>query len=229
MHILLSPTLCKHYCDYVEKLTADWIRRSEQLYGKHFIVYNVHSLLHLVDDVRKFGNLDTISSFPFENFMRSLKSSIRKPQKILQQLANRMSEGYFNRKCMHSNELGVRREHSSGPVLSGLLNSKQYRELYEENFTIKLSSGDNCIMYDNKIALVMNICSDGQNIKLVVQKFKQVERFFSLPSTDIGIYEVSKVSSHFDICLASKIQTKYVLLPHHVEGKWIALGRITNS
>jgi len=78
MHILLSPTLCHHYCDYVEELLHVWVKDSMKLYGKQFAVYNVHSVLHLPDDVRKFGNLDNVSAFPFENFMRTLKASVRK-------------------------------------------------------------------------------------------------------------------------------------------------------
>lgn len=231
MHMLLSPSLCMHYCDYVDKLLIVWIKRSQKLYGRHFVVYNVHSLLHLVDDVRKFGNLDNISSFPFENFMRCLKSAIRKPQKVLEQLANRVAEGYFNNKTCEAIEHGVRREHTCGPVLSGLIEFKQYRELQLNNFTIKLTSGDNCLMCEGKVALVQNIFSDGSIIKLVVKKFKKMTKFFTrpLPSSDIGIYEVYKLSSQFDVCSLSDIQNKYVLLPYNSSGKWIAIPLIHSA
>ena len=40
MHIL-SPTLCHHYCDYVEELLRVWVKDDMKLNGKQFDVYNV--------------------------------------------------------------------------------------------------------------------------------------------------------------------------------------------
>jgi len=228
MHILLSPTLCHHYCDYVDQLLHVWVKDSMKLYGKHFAVYNVHSLLHLPDDVRKFGNLDRISAFPFENFMRTLKSSVRKPQHILQQLGNRMSEGRLTVKESTERLCEVKMEHTAGPVVNGLLNCKQYRELHANGFTVKLNSADSCIMCGNTIGVVSNIFSDGETVTVVVLKFKRVQHFFSKPmrSTDIGIYLVSKLSNQFDLCPLSSIQCKYVLLPYRSDKKWVAIPLI---
>jgi hypothetical protein len=116
-------------------------------------------------------------------------------------------------------------------VLSGLIEFKQYRELQLNNFTIKLTSCDNCLMCEGKVALVQNIFSDGSIIKLVVKKFKKMTKFFTrpLPSSDIGIYEVYKLSSQFDVCSLSDIQNKYVLLPYNSSGKWIAIPLIHSA
>lgn len=224
MHLLLSPTACQYYCDYAEKLLLLWVERSQQLYGKHFAVYNVHSIIHLPDDVRNFGNLDSVSAFPFENFMRHLKSSIRRPQKILQQLANRVSEGYFDACYSDQQQYGTKKQHASGPVVAGLVHCKQYCELHLEEFCLKTSFGDNCIAFDNKIALVANICNDGTVISLIVQRFKVMKKFFRHPlsSTDLGIYKLSKLSKRFEICPVSQIRSKYVLLPH-TKDKWIGI------
>ena len=56
------------------------------------LVYNIHGLVHLANDVRKFGSLDNVSSFPFENFLQSLKKMVRKPTCPLPQIVKRMSE-----------------------------------------------------------------------------------------------------------------------------------------
>ncbi len=56
------------------------------LYEKELVVYNVHGLVHLPDDVKKFGPLDTFSAFPFENFVGQLKRLVREPQGTLQQV-----------------------------------------------------------------------------------------------------------------------------------------------
>lgn len=225
MHILLSPSLSSYYSEYVEELGVFWVRRSAELYGQHFVVYNVHCLIHLIDDCRNFGSLDHISAFPYENYMRVLKSCIRKPQHILQQLSNRMSEGFLDTNSAGVN-LGVKREHTSGPMVVGVLHCKQYRQLQLTDFVIKMNSPDNCIMYgSSKIGLVANIVSDGNVVSVVVQKFGSVKAFFSKPlkSSDIGIFKVSKLSRHMEICLTTDIQRKYVILPYHNDRKWIAI------
>ena len=178
-----------------------------------------------MDDARKFGSLDNVSAFPFENFMKSLKSSVRKPQQILQQLANRMAEGYFTRDNTADIFRGVKREHTSGSTVAGLLRYRQYKELHLNDYIINLNAGDNCIMYGSKIGLVSNIFADGHTVKLIIQQFEKMKRFFSKPltSSDLSIFVVSKVSKHFEICSSSAIQSKYVILPLNDNGKWIAI------
>ena len=68
MRCLLSPTLCFQFADYVEELLVVFVRNFATIYGKEMLVYNVHSLIHLVEDVRRYGALDNVSCFIFENF-----------------------------------------------------------------------------------------------------------------------------------------------------------------
>ena len=227
MHILLSPTLFSYYNEYVEELAVFWVRKSAELYGKHFVVYNVHCLIHLVDDCRNFGSLDKISAFPYENFMQVLKSSIRKPQHILQQLSNRMCEGFFDTSTAsaESRVSGVKHEHTSGPMVVGALHCKQYRQVQLTDFVIKVDGPDNCIMYGSKIGLVANVVSDGNSVSVIVQKFGSMKSFFRKPvkSSDIGIYKVSKLSKHMEMCRISLIERKYILLPYRDGRKYVAI------
>lgn len=190
-------------------------------------MYNVHSLVHLPDDVRRIGHLDSVSAFPFENFMRRWKSSVRKPQQILQQLANRMSEGYFHVSSTVVEQFGVKKEHTLGPVVAGLVHYKQYRELHTREYYLNSTYGNNCIAFDEKIALVANICCNGPEICLIVQCFKQKKCFFKQPlsSTDVGIFKLWRLSKHFEICRLPQIRCKYVLLPYNGD-KWIGMPLI---
>lgn len=86
MYLMLCPALCKYYCDYADALMKHFVSEFEQLYGGDELVYNVHSLTHLADDVRRYGALDGVSAFPFKNYMRKLKKAFRKPQFILKQI-----------------------------------------------------------------------------------------------------------------------------------------------
>ena len=63
-----------------------------KLYGKDKVVYNVHDLVHLSQDVELHGNLDNNSCFPFENFLGQIKKLLRKPNSPLQQVVRCVSE-----------------------------------------------------------------------------------------------------------------------------------------
>jgi len=63
---------------YSRKLLHHFVSNSDSMYGENFLVYNVHSLLHLCDDVQFFEtSLDRMSAFPFENYLRTLKRFVR--------------------------------------------------------------------------------------------------------------------------------------------------------
>lgn len=73
MRILLSPDLCFQFCEYADQLLKLFVENFAKIYGPEFIVFNVHSLIHLAQDARKYGPLDKISCFPFETFLGKLK------------------------------------------------------------------------------------------------------------------------------------------------------------
>jgi hypothetical protein len=215
--MLSNCNLLNHYVDYAEELLAYFVEESANLYGHAFAVYNVHSLIHIVDDARKFGCLESISSFPFENFLGRLKKTVRKPQFILQQISNRLSEGYFKPTTCTKSTVVLKKEHTSGPVVIGMMNLKRYKEVYLTGYVLKINSGDNCIGYgSNKhIGLVQNIFSDGTQTYLLVKRFKKLEAAFQEPllSTDIDIHILSELSKSYEVCQLDDVKRKYVLLP----------------
>ena len=53
--------------------------------------YNVHSLIHLVDDVQYFGvSLNKISAFPFESYLHQMKRGVRQGMNPISSLFRRM-------------------------------------------------------------------------------------------------------------------------------------------
>lgn len=64
----------------------------EDIYGLTFLSYNIHGILHLVEDVFRFGPLDSYSAFPYENSMVYFTRMCRKPHLSLQQIAARRAE-----------------------------------------------------------------------------------------------------------------------------------------
>lgn len=77
MVILLSSNMSE-YVDYARNLLQNFVENFELIYGKHLVSHNVHGLIHIADDYDRFGPLDNISAFPFENFMKTIKKKLRK-------------------------------------------------------------------------------------------------------------------------------------------------------
>jgi hypothetical protein len=62
------------YLDGVRELLRAFVHNAEVLLGQIFITYNVHSLMHIVDDVQHFNtSLADLSCFPYENYLHQLK------------------------------------------------------------------------------------------------------------------------------------------------------------
>lgn len=76
----------------VDNLLEDYIENYINIYGEQTISSNVHNLTHLIDDVRRFGNLNSISTYPFENSLRLMKLKLRAMNKPIEQIARGISE-----------------------------------------------------------------------------------------------------------------------------------------
>ena len=63
--------------EYAHKLLVYFVANSKDLCSVSFCSCNVHSLIHLHDDVTNFGcSLDEISCFPFKNHLKLLKKFV---------------------------------------------------------------------------------------------------------------------------------------------------------
>ena len=81
--------------NYGQKLCILFVKQYPKLY-KTNIVYNIHSLIHLGDDVRNFVILVSISAFPYENMTGMIKKHVRSSHLPLKQLINGVNEGSFS-------------------------------------------------------------------------------------------------------------------------------------
>ena len=90
--ILTCPQLSQAHLGYAADLLKYFVEKASFLYGAEFIVYNVHCLIHLADEVRNFGSLDMCSGFPFENYLQKLKRLVRSGKNPLAQIVKRLHE-----------------------------------------------------------------------------------------------------------------------------------------
>ena len=116
--ILVSP---QHHSlvDYAGQLLKSFVAHFGELYGTDQIVYNVHCLVHLADEVNRHGCLDTFSAFPYENYLGKIKKLVRKPEFPLAQLVRRLSEVQA-RKLDVDADITLKREHFVGPIVVGM-------------------------------------------------------------------------------------------------------------
>ena len=79
--------------DYSRNLLKFFVDESIELYSEEFVVYNIHSLVHLADDAEHFQcDLMKLSAYPFESFMSVLKATVRCANSPIVQVVKRLHE-----------------------------------------------------------------------------------------------------------------------------------------
>lgn len=99
-HFLLlssAVTICssdeyKLFLPRARKMFGEYIEDQCELYGTHSLTSNFHNLIHIVDDVERFGNLNRISTYQFENCLGQIKSKLKLYNKPLEQVSRRLIE-----------------------------------------------------------------------------------------------------------------------------------------
>lgn len=149
---------------YADKLLKNFNETFTILYGEENVSFNVHALLHLANDVREHGSLDSFSVFRFENFLQKIKSLIRKPQQILSQLHRRYAEMHnwidVSKKYIKRKEFAVLQEslHENGPLLPDC-SDPQYSKMEGFGFILMAEDRkDNCFLtYDGTIVIFRSV------------------------------------------------------------------------
>lgn len=218
VYILASPKYCLELNDFAKTLLVSFVEHFGQLYGKEFLVYNIHGLVHLSEDVKVHGNLDRISAFPFENFLGKLKKLVRGPLNPLTQVMRRLSEmenGSYSPNVKEATQK-LENEHMDGPVPECFSRHvRQYKVLVSDDVVVKVKERDCCIKIENKLVLVQNIVEDKGVVYIVAKEYKQVDHFFTYPidSRELGIFVVSNLSTNIKSFMIRNKPQKFVRLP----------------
>ena len=62
MFILVNSKLTTQYGNYAHQLLQHFVSKCVELYGREFLVYNVHTLAHIAREAQHFGDLDSGAS-----------------------------------------------------------------------------------------------------------------------------------------------------------------------
>ena len=217
IYCCLSPQLCHNYCAYAHELLVSFVQYAEKVYGAEFLVYNVHSLIHITDDVHNFGPLDSVSCFPFENYLRILKKSVRSSFLPFQQIIGRLSEQqHLKLSKVPKPAPFCSKEHCGGPLIDPYINWQQFRTVVMNDFKLSVSLKDSCVLtVDRSVGIVRNILRNNHEIMLVLVLFSDVQSLYTYPlqSSKIDVYSVSKLQSSLCIVPISQVCCKCVRLP----------------
>ena len=74
-----TPEIMYYVC---QQTLEHYILMCETFYGEPFLSYNVHGLLHIVDDVRTLGPAETFSAFCYENNMPEFRKFVKKTRSV---------------------------------------------------------------------------------------------------------------------------------------------------
>jgi len=88
MRILSCSKTVNSQNEYAELLAKHFLSTFCFVYGRGNVSYNVHSIIHLPQDAKKYGVVDNFSSFPFENYLQHIKKIVQPGHYPLIQLYN---------------------------------------------------------------------------------------------------------------------------------------------
>lgn len=224
VRIMCCPNLSRKYLNYAQQLLNHFVDSFKIIFGEHKVSHNVHNLIHISDDVKNFGVLDSFSAFKFENFMQYLKKLVRKSHKPLQQLNNRYAElknilhasNIKEKQCIRTPT--VRNLHTNGILIDSCVDP-QYKEVIFKDYVLRCNDQANscCGLRQGNIVFIENICfnTDINEFVIIGKEYEERTDFFKIPcsSSMLDIYIVDKLSERkwwpiSDIC------QKLVRLPH---------------
>lgn len=219
VNILVSEKLCYKLNSFANNLLETFVKNSIKLYGKEFLVYNIHSLIHIADDVNRIGPLDTFSTFPFENFLGSIKCMLKKKNQPLQQIVKRVIEGSQLVKENQITEKTSIVKFSTNADLPTLgLKGQNCSKLYFKNITLALNGKDSHVFLEDKnVYEIQNILKlENGNFELIVKKFMKSWDFFSYPcsSKKLSIFKIDKLSIDYYHYSVDKILMKVIVMPY---------------
>lgn len=204
----------------IEEMLIDFVKESSLLYGKSFISYNVHSLIHLVDDYKNFGNLENVSCFKYENYLgQHIKASVRAGFKPLHQISehiDRMNSTTVRTHAPTSQNLAVRVKSKDCSLND--LPGECYAKILFKHFVINIKQDKDSWIKTKigHIGKIQHIHRSNKGIIINIIIFKELHDLFKKPcsSSSFGIYKANNLSEPFWIN-ATDVMYKVICVPYH--------------
>ena len=177
VRILSSSQSSCEELDYAEQLLQYFVEQFSKLYGKENLSFNVHGLLHLVSDSRRYGSIEAFSAFPYENNLHTVKKLIRSHNRPLQQLVKRISET-----CLAPASIATSQEF--------LFDSKK-QMLRAKGFVLTSNPPDCvCRVDTGEVIQICKILKENEMTIIRGRAYQSLRNFYESPcaSSELGIY-----------------------------------------
>ncbi|XP_043474343.1 uncharacterized protein LOC122506302 isoform X1 [Leptopilina heterotoma] len=244
MRLLNSSNTLRDMYPFCREALKSYFTLCEVLYGEQFLSYNVHSVLHLVDDVEELGPADTHSAFRYENNMQELRKFIRKPGLKLPQIYKRIceKEDYALTPIDRNIRIELSQRHEEGPLPADIDANicEQFRKIAVGKCTLSTALRDNCcILKNSEICIINNIIQTEEHIFLIVQNFRIVNELYNIgiSSTSVGVYTCQDLDLRLKAIPITYVERKMYRMPkwsdvegeeeHAIPNHWICASLLS--
>ena len=211
-----------------------------ELFSKTFAVSNVHGVIHIPQDYRRFGPLDSFSAFKYESFLGRLKSLVTAAFQPMTQVINKYPSLLLNiGKNRATNHIEEFNEIPELRLPEQKKKNKQnddddlddqyryYKEMKFKNFTVRTDlEGDRYVVmgtgsYVRVEKILQNMYTD--EIFITGKTFSERRPLFSIReplyfnSEDVGISVCANLSSQTHTYKLSQLNEKCFALPLYPE------------
>lgn len=192
----------------IEELLVGFVKEYARIYGNNAITSNVHNLCHVPADLQYFGNIDSISTYPFENYLGKIKQKIRAYRNPLQQFARRVSESKYSETAdQKKNKIEL-----NHPI------NADFQTIIFNNFRLSaLKCGDKWFLTSAEKIIKFERATQNNNENLIYGKeIPDKKCFFEYPfqSKYIHIYISNCIEYNAIICTPDEIKCKLFRLPY---------------
>lgn len=218
-------------------LITDFLEGVKVMYGSQLFCSNLHNLVHLVDDVERFGPLDSFDAYPFESRLYTLKKLIRGGNLPLSQVSKRITEmqsnsNNSNTKNGKADQLPILKKRieitgSSGKKLDCLMKNDDYTAysfIDLNDFILdSKSDSDSWVLTDSCEVLTVNY---------IIQNSKTGKMYlYASVVQDLMDFFVKPVKSSLLFIYASNLKLKPPQLVelHKIRGKMVNIRCNSNN
>lgn len=196
IYILTSLILHKTLNAYANTILRTFIKHSVTLFGKSFVVYNVHSLCHLAQECDDHGCLDTFSAFRYENKLKTIKSNLKSSFQPVQQVAKCEIERSNTKVVLIDSEVNkviLSKRHRN---INENIQGEQFRKISINDVIFEVNKRNSCFKTNTgDIVVLKNIVRRQNNIIFLGNIFTNISDFYTYPlrSSELGIVKVSQL------------------------------------